>query len=315
MTVTVSFDLRNDEDRAEIYMMLELYDSGVEQQCGTGCNHTGVVAGLTPLEVGRTIVAGKPAGFAATLPGDDGSEQIDDDRPIDPATVGFGQAGNAPAAVVAAPAILPSTLPATPAVTPNQPTSIVPIVPVPAPPIVVADTAIHSASTAIATPAEVPAPPTIVTPAQMPAKDAAGLPWDVRIHSSSKALNADGTWRIKRGLNPVIKNQVEAELRAPVAPAMPGNVPVPPAAVVAGPVTAPVVVPPAPPVTAAVTAPPPPVDSKPASFANALIAMSAAKWSKQHMDERVAFYGHTVGTLAQADAAVWAALINEAAQS
>jgi hypothetical protein len=150
----------------------------------------------------------------------------------------------------------------------------------------------------------------MVVPTACPDKDAAGLPWDARIHSSSKALNADGTWRVRRGLNPVIKNQVEAELRAPKVPAMPGNVPpAPPAPAAAGSDTVAVVPPPAPPVTAPPVPVPPPVAS---SFAGVLMAMSAAKWDKARMDARIAAHGHTVATLAQADPAVWSALIAEA---
>ena len=31
-----------------------------------------------------------------------------------------------------------------------------------------------------------------------PTADSNGTPWDERIHSTSKALNADGTWRLRR---------------------------------------------------------------------------------------------------------------------
>jgi hypothetical protein len=43
--------------------------------------------------------------------------------------------------------------------------------------------------------------------------DANGLPWDERIHSGTKALNADGTWRTKRGVDKALVASVEAELR------------------------------------------------------------------------------------------------------
>lgn len=43
--------------------------------------------------------------------------------------------------------------------------------------------------------------------------DSSGLPWDERIHSSSKAQNADGTWRYKRGGDLDERKRVEAELR------------------------------------------------------------------------------------------------------
>lgn len=45
------------------------------------------------------------------------------------------------------------------------------------------------------------------------AVDSAGLPWDERIHSSNKALNADGTWRKRRGVTDETVAAVEAELR------------------------------------------------------------------------------------------------------
>lgn len=52
--------------------------------------------------------------------------------------------------------------------------------------------------------------------------DKNGLPWDARIHAESKAKVADGSWRMKRNLDPAVKATVEAELRqvmgAPAAP-------------------------------------------------------------------------------------------------
>lgn len=47
-----------------------------------------------------------------------------------------------------------------------------------------------------------------------PERDANGLPWDERIHSGTKALNADGTWRTKRGVDKALVAEVEAELRS-----------------------------------------------------------------------------------------------------
>lgn len=49
--------------------------------------------------------------------------------------------------------------------------------------------------------------------------DSTGLPHDPRIHSPNRTQNADGSWRRKKGLDPAILAQVEAELRAaqPVA--------------------------------------------------------------------------------------------------
>ena len=47
--------------------------------------------------------------------------------------------------------------------------------------------------------------------------DKDGLPWDERIHASSKTLNADGTWRKKRGVSDAEVTQVEAQLRGVMA--------------------------------------------------------------------------------------------------
>jgi hypothetical protein len=45
-----------------------------------------------------------------------------------------------------------------------------------------------------------------------PEFDKGGIPWDKRIHSSSKALNEDGTWRKRRGVQDVFYASVMAEL-------------------------------------------------------------------------------------------------------
>jgi len=52
--------------------------------------------------------------------------------------------------------------------------------------------------------------------------DATGLPWDERIHAGSKKQNADGTWKKRKGVQPVTISEVEAELRA-AAPFMANN--------------------------------------------------------------------------------------------
>jgi hypothetical protein len=45
----------------------------------------------------------------------------------------------------------------------------------------------------------------------MPTVDANNMPHDERIHAGSKALNADGTWRKKRGVSDELIRSVEAE--------------------------------------------------------------------------------------------------------
>lgn len=61
--------------------------------------------------------------------------------------------------------------------------------------------------------------------------DASGLPWDARIHASSKAFLArpKGTWKKKRNLDPALLASVEAELRATMAvPSPTAATPAPP---------------------------------------------------------------------------------------
>lgn len=51
------------------------------------------------------------------------------------------------------------------------------------------------------------------TPSTVPDLDKNDLPWDERIHSSSKAITADGFWRIRRNLDPAVLEAVTAELK------------------------------------------------------------------------------------------------------
>ena len=63
--------------------------------------------------------------------------------------------------------------------------------------------------------------------------DSAGQPWDARIHSGGKSLIADGTWRLKKGVDPKLVEQVRAEHAgkpaAPAIPAAPSAAPAEPA--------------------------------------------------------------------------------------
>lgn len=95
----------------------------------------------------------------------------------------------------------------------------------------------------VAAPAStVPAAP--LNPAPGVELDADGLPWDARIHSESRSKVVAGTWKYKRGVDPRLVEEVEAELRAvmgvpvPAAPEVPAPAPTPPA-------TAPAPIPPA----------------------------------------------------------------------
>ena len=83
-------------------------------------------------------------------------------------------------------------------------------------------------------PAPPPAPPasapTGAAPTASVVTDKNGLPWDARIHASSKTMNADGSWRGRRNTDAHIIASVEAELRALMA--IPAPAPLPPATVV-----------------------------------------------------------------------------------
>jgi len=48
------------------------------------------------------------------------------------------------------------------------------------------------------------------------------IPWDERIHSKGQSINADGSWRLKRGVDDSVVKQIEAELAAPTETAAPG---------------------------------------------------------------------------------------------
>lgn len=58
---------------------------------------------------------------------------------------------------------------------------------------------------------QAPAAPT--TPATVVDLDSRGLPWDDRIHASTKAKVQDGSWKKKRGVGETYVLQVEAQLR------------------------------------------------------------------------------------------------------
>lgn len=120
--------------------------------------------------------------------------------------------------------------------------------------------------------------------------DKHGLPWDARIHSSSKATNADGSWRKRKGLNDdAMVARVEAELRAAQsAPTAASTSPVPqppPANVV------PFVPPPVPsvppPVAASPSVPAAPAGSAPTTFPAFMQALGPHLASKRVTTEMV----------------------------
>jgi len=158
--------------------------------------------------------------------------------------------------------------------------------------------------------AAVPPPP---PPAAPPTLDAAGLPWDSRIHASTRALLNDGTWRAKRGVSDELVASVVAELRAlmsagvsavpavsnaqpwPFAvPPAPGQVQVPPP-----PVAAPIPVPEQPVSTVQAPVPPAPApvagDAFPAFIERWTQAVLAGHLTHTQLAEEVAAVGRAVG--------------------
>ena len=182
------------------------------------------------------------------------------------------------------PTIAKADLPETGATLPNDPTAVARSIaaadPLPIAPVVGTATLDPQAAFAPPAPSPAPAAPTAAVPAPpappappvivpvVPKLDKNGFPWDQRIHSSSKGINEDGTWRAKRGVDKELVKTVEAELKQLMGIQLPPQltaaqliqqVPLPP--IVSAPAT------PAPPVSAPATTevPPPPVVSSPAT--------------------------------------------------
>lgn len=89
--------------------------------------------------------------------------------------------------------------------------------------------------------------------------DKEGLPWDGRIHASTKTFIADGSWKLRRGVDPSEVEKVKAQLKELMAVPVVHNtghvdydpssrIPAPPAPEIVPPISGPVgvVVPPAP---------------------------------------------------------------------
>lgn len=112
-----------------------------------------------------------------------------------------------------------------------------------------------------------PAPPAPQETTGGPELDAEGLPWDSRIHASTRTRNKDETWRLLRGVDQGLVDQVKAELKAAM------SAPVPKPAAQASPPP-----PPAAPAETPASPPPPPAassdDQPPVSFAGFVQAIT-----------------------------------------
>lgn len=60
------------------------------------------------------------------------------------------------------------------------------------------------------------------------ALDSAGNPWDARIHSGGKSTLQDGTWKLKKGVDKALVDQITAQNKALIASPLPGNLPTQP---------------------------------------------------------------------------------------
>lgn len=133
----------------------------------------------------------------------------------------------------------------------------------------------------------------VVTPTQAPAVveaddaddqptdgtglDSQGIPWDARIHASTKTKLQDGSWKIRRNLDPKTVAEVLDELKGRKGDPVQSDVPPPPVAqaatIVAPPPAAAVEVTPPPVAQAAAVVAPPPADkpaATPGTFAAAM---------------------------------------------
>ena len=93
----------------------------------------------------------------------------------------------------------------------------------PAPPV--PPVGVQTAQVVQVPPATVQPPPTLVSAPAPPCPpiagvkvDGEGLPWDKRIHASTKTFRqSDNTWKLLKGIDPALVTSVKAELRACIA--------------------------------------------------------------------------------------------------
>lgn len=108
--------------------------------------------------------------------------------------------------------------------------------------------------------------------------DHRGVRWDGRIHSDSKAINKDGSWRTRRGVEPSLVYKLEAEQRAPTVAAQPvvPSIPTPVVAPISQPVPVapPIALPPMNIIAQAPVAPPPLPVPQPVTLAHTVASFT-----------------------------------------
>lgn len=202
----LEIDLADREEIAAAVPLLQMILTNTPKTCGGQCSHE-----VTPslYEEGRAALA------ADTRPPVHAQETVTLRVPADVAAAVeanpagaaafISQAAQDPAAVFGGGAVAPAPLAASipPPATPN--------IVVPPPPANIAPTTpTHGVASSGAVASSVDL-------------DSKGLPWDERIHAGSKAKVKDGSWRMKKELDPAHVAAVEAELRG----RMSGNLVVP----------------------------------------------------------------------------------------
>jgi hypothetical protein len=129
-------------------------------------------------------------------------------------------------------------------------------------------------------PAQVAVAPPPSAPANGVSLDSKGLPWDARINAETRSMIADGSWKLKRGVDKALVEAVQAELRSLMA--IPS-----PAATVA---------PPPPPQADVVPPPPPPVATNAdVTFPELLVAITSLTSSGALLNEHVIAACNQVG--------------------
>jgi hypothetical protein len=143
---------------------------------------------------------------------------------------------------------------------------------------------------AVTTPPAEPTPPAATPPGVE--LDADGLPWDARINADSRGTVKDGTWRLKKQLDPAFLESVKTELRAAMAAA---TVPPAPPAATVPPAPPAATVPPAPPAATVPAAPQADSEPAPLSFAGFIQAITkrqvAGTLTVQEVNQVCARYG------------------------
>lgn len=105
-----------------------------------------------------------------------------------------------------------SNVPPPPPEEPSKLSASGPVLVIPNPPAPVIANAISSQSQEIVSSA-----PAVGPVAQGTKLDSTGLPWDNRIHASTKTTNADGKWKKRKGVDAAEVTVVEAQLRQVLA--------------------------------------------------------------------------------------------------